>query len=174
MKFLFALILGVLSGAQVMASTHPLTGSSWINRPENSLAFSQMGFQISGIPDYWQFHKNLDSSAPILEIGTPKKMLLSFRSERVSAKTPLETYVRQYLKDYNQYGLEVTGLQSSNQSGNETVTIDLNQKNKLSRSRQKFFHKDNKVIIATCTDDVANFDSTFKACNQILNTFQWR
>jgi len=174
MKFLFAFIFGTLFGAQLMASTHPLTGSSWINRPDNALAFSQMGFQVSGIPDYWQYHKNLDSSAPIIEIGTPKKMLLSFRSERVNAKTQLESYVRQYLKDYNQYGLEVTGLQSSSQPHNESVTIDLTQKNKSSKSRQKFFHKDNKIIIATCTDDVANFESTFKACNQILNTFQWR
>lgn len=160
----------MISAATVGASTHPLTGSSWINRPDNALAFSQMGFQVSGIPDYWQYHKNLEASVPVIEIGTPKKMLLSFRSEKVSAKTQLENYVRQYLKDYNQYGLEVTGLQS----GNETVTIDLSQKNKSTRSRQMFFHKDNKVIIATCTDDVANFDSTFKACNQILNTFQWR
>jgi len=170
MKKIFVFIIGMVSAASALASTHPLTGSSWINRPDNALAFSQMGFQVSGIPDYWQYHKNLESSGPLIEIGTPKKMLLSFRSEKVSAKTQLENYVRQYLKDYNQYGLEVTGLQS----GNETVTIDLNQKNKSSRSRQVFFHKDNKIVIATCTDDVANFESTFKACNQILNTFQWR
>lgn len=168
---LFAIVSSILfSVSTLWASTHPLTGSSWINRPENALAFSQMGFQVSGIPDYWQYHKNIDSTAPVIEIGTPNKMLLSFRSERVSSKTQLENYVRQYLKDYNQYGLEVTGLESSH----HTVTIDLTQKNKASRSRQKFFQKDNRIIIATCTDDIESFDSTLKACSQILNTFHWR
>ena len=166
----FLVWFSILVSLRAAASTHPLTGSSWFNRPDNALAFTQMGFKISGVPDYWQFHKNLEGTGQVLEIGSPKKMLLSFRAETVSAKTPLETYVRQYLKDYNQYGLEVTGLQSKG----GIVTIDMNQKNKTSRSRQMFFHKENKMIIATCTDDATNFDSTFKICNQILNTFEWR
>lgn len=170
MKRLIPIVLMIFIAENLWAATHPLTGSSWINRPDNALAFSQMGFQISGIPDYWQYHKNLEGSGPIIEIGTPKKMILSFRYERVSSKMQLETYVRQYLKDYNQYGLEVAGLQSSK----GTVTIDLIQKNKTSRSRQMFFHKNNRIIIATCTDEITNFDTTFKACNQILTTFQWR
>jgi hypothetical protein len=151
-------------------STHPLTGSSLINHPDNSLAFTQMGFKVSGIPEYWQFHKTIEGSGPSIEIGTPAKMLLSFRSEKVSAKIPLEGYVRQYLKDYNQYGLEVSGLQS----GNDVVTIELTQKNKASRTRQMFFHKDNNMIIATCTDDSVTFETTSKICSHILSTFQWR
>jgi hypothetical protein len=169
MKKLIVISAFFLFSGRVWSSTHPLTGSSIINHPDNALAFTQMGFKVSGIPDYWQYKKTLDSGDSI-EIGTPTKMLLSFHSEKVSAKTQLENYVRQYLKDYNQYGMEVAGLQSSHDS----VTIDLIQKNKATRSRQMFFHKDNTVIIATCTDDTASFDNTSKACSQILSTFQWR
>ena len=170
MKFVVTFILVVFSMGTAWSAPHPLTGSSIINRPDNSLAFTQMGFKVAGIPDYWLYHKKIESSQPTIEIGTPKKMLLSFRSERVSSKTQLETYVRQYLKDYNQYGLEVAGLQSNPGK----VTVDLNQKNKLSKSRQMFFHKDSRMIIATCTDITESFDNTIKVCNQILSTFQWR
>jgi hypothetical protein len=170
MKKVLLFSAALLLSESLWSSTHPLTGSSLINRPDNALAFTQMGFKVSGIPDYWQYHKSIETNGQTIEIGTPAKMLLTFRSERVSAKTQLESYVRQYLKDYNQYGLEVAGLQSNN----ESVTIDLNQKNKSSRTRQMFFHKDNVMIIATCTDESGSFEATSKMCNQILSSFQWR
>lgn len=170
--FLF-LAIQSFTNLTLNAAPHPLTGSSIINKPDNALAFSQMGFSISGVPDYWMYNKSIDSTSQMIELGVNQKTFLSFRLENVSAKTKLENYVRQYLRDYNQYGFEVAGLQSLSRNEVPSVIVDLNQKNKATRSRQMFFHHQNKMIIATCTDESAKFDLTMKVCNQILSTFEW-
>lgn len=154
-------------------STHPLTGSSVINQVSNSLVFSQMGFTIAAVPNNWNYLKHDSTDEKLIELGTDRT-LLSFRSEDVSVKTDLETYVRHYLRDYNQYGFEVSGLQSHSKSLVPSVIVDLNQKSKATKSRQVFFYKNGHMIIATCTDVSENFDKTISLCNQILGSFQWR
>lgn len=172
MKAVFLLFL-MITSQQLAAAPHPLTGSSIINKPSNSLAFSQMGFALKSVPDDWVFINTPESDTLTLEIGLADQPLLSFRSEVVSEKTDLERYVRRYLRDYNQYGFEVTGLQSHRKAPVPSVIVDLKQKNKTSRSRQVFFHRDNKLIIATCADQDKKFDQTLATCNRILGSFSW-
>lgn len=172
MKLISALL--TLSLNTALAAPHPLTGSSLVNNPTNSLAFSQMGFSVEGVPQYWSFNKALDTKAKMLEIGLPQRTLLSFRLENVNPKTTLEPYVRQYLRDYNQYGFEVAGLQSLERNGVSFVIVDLNQKNKATRTRQLFFHNKEKMVIATCSDETSRFENTLKVCNSILSTFKWK
>ena len=174
MNLRFLSLIVLFAAESLFASIHPLTGSSIVNKPDNALAFAQMGFSVAGVPDYWLYTKTIESNSQIIELGTNQKTLLSFRVDTVSAKTPIETYVRQYLKDYNQYGFEVSGLQSFAHNQAPAIIVDLNQKNKTTRSRQMFFHKDNKMVIATCTDENARFDVTLKICNGVLSTFQWK
>ena len=81
--------------------------------------------------------------------------------------------MRQYLRDYNQYGFEVTSLQSNKKNLIPTVVVDLTQKNKQTKSRQVFFNQNEKLIIASCIDDFESFDRTLANCNRILATFQW-
>lgn len=157
-----------------MAATHPLTGSSIINKPNTNLALTQMGFKLNSVPENWVFNKSIESTSDVIELGSPNKTLLSFRVENVSVKTNLEQYVRRYLRDYNQYGFSVSNLQSHQTAKVPSVIVDLNQKNKATRSRQVFFNHQNKIIVATCTDDSANFDATVALCNQILGGFEWR
>lgn len=176
---LFALLTALaaaplLAPEPLVAAPHPLTGSSLINRPANSLAFAQMGFSLESIPENWVYTKSLESSAPSLELGAGDRTLLSFRLENVSVKTRLEAYVRQYLREYNQYGFEVTGLQSHSKSRVPSVIVDLKQKNKTARSRQVFFYRQDKMIIATCADTEAEFNATLAVCNRILGSFAWR
>lgn len=172
MKTLFFLIL--LSAFKVFSGTHPLTGSSIVNQAENSLAFSQMGFYIHGLPVNWNYLKNLDNDTMKIELGVNNKTLLSFRLESVSDQTRLEPFVRQYLRDYNQYGFEMTSLQSNKKNITPSVIVDLNQKSKMNRSRQVFFLKNTKLIIATCADTEANYAKTLTLCNQVLGTFRWK
>lgn len=155
-------------------ATHPLTGSSIINQPGNAFAFTQMGFKLDTMPLNWQFNKSLTTSLNSIELGVGTKTLLTFRMETVSPKTHLERYVRQYLRDYNQYGFEVTSLKSNSSSAVPSVVVDLDQKNKTTKSRQVFFFKQDKMIVATCSDDVANFPATIAVCNQVLGSFKWR
>jgi hypothetical protein len=177
MKALTALAL-TFSLITANAAPHPLTGSSIVNNPTNSLAFSQMGFSVEGIPHYWIYNKAIDTKAnsktKMLEIGLPQRTLLSFRLEVINPKATLEPYVRQYLRDYNQYGFEVAGLQSLQRNGVNFVIVDLNQKNKTTRTRQLFFHNKEKMVIATCSDDTYRFENTLKLCNSILSTFKWK
>lgn len=169
---MLSLLTFIFSSA--LASTHPLTGSSIINLPGNSMAFAQMGFELNMMPLSWVYKKNLESNEKTIELGAVNKTLLTFRLENVSIKTQLEPYVRQYLRDYNQYGFEVSGLQSYRKSHVPSVIVDLDQKNKSTRSRQVFFYKQGKMIIATCADDFDSFDKTLAVCNQILGSFKWR
>lgn len=157
-----------------LAATHPLTGSSIINQPLNGMAFTQMGFKLETVPLNWIYKKSISNEAQIIELGTEDKTLLSFRLENVSVKTQLEQYVRQYLRDYNQYGFEVTGLQSNSKSIIPSVVVDLEQKNKSAKSRQVFFFKQDKMIIATCADESVQYDKTIATCTQVLNSFKWR
>lgn len=158
----------------VFAATHPLTGSSMINQPGNAMAFAQMGFKLDLVPLNWHYNKLLANNQNSIELGTAAKTLLSFRLENVPVKTNLERYVRQYLRDYNQYGFEVTSLQSVSTGAMPSVIVDLEQKNKITKSRQVFFFKQDKVIIATCADDVLSFAATVAVCNQVLGSFKWR
>ncbi len=169
MSMLFSLLFSF-----TLAATHPLTGSSIINQTSNNMALAQMGFKLSIMPLNWIYKKTLETNEKAIELGTVNKTLLTFRLEDVPVKTHLEKYVRQYLRDYNQYGFEVSGLQSHQKNQVPSVIVDLDQKNKSTKSRQVFFYKQGKMIIATCADDFDNFDKTLALCNQILGTFKWR
>lgn len=175
MKFVLAFIFNLFILANLaFAATHPLTGSSIINQPTNGMALTQMGFSISSVPADWNFNKSLEEQTPTFELGQNTKTQLSFRLENVSTKTQLEAYVRQYLRDYNQYGLEVVSLQSHSKSPIPAIIVDLKQKNSANRSRQVFYYKPGKIVIATCSDESRIFDSTIETCNKILSTFKWR
>lgn len=178
MKLIFTLILMICQYSN--SAPHPMMGSTLINQVQNSLVFSQMGFQIKNLPSNWILKKpmtaNTDGSR-VVEMApsnTSAKTILSFSSEHVSAKTDLEKYVRQYLRDYNQYGFEVIDLQSLKKSGSNSVIVDLNQKNKLTRSRQVFYKNNDQIILATCLDSFDEFSKTILTCNAVLDTFQWR
>lgn len=177
MKLIFTFIL--FNCLQALAAPHPMMGSSVINSVQNGLVFSQMGFLISSVPTTWVLKTPVNQNAEgrVLELApaqTVSKTILSFSSERVSAKTDLEKYVRQYLRDYNQYGFEVIGLHSIKSPGANRVVVDLNQKNKLTRSRQVFYKNNDQVILATCLDSFHEFNKTILACNAMLDTFKWR
>lgn len=157
---------------QAVAAPHPASGSSLLNTVQNSVVFSQLGFDLKNIPHDWQLQSPLETS--LLEIGPKDKTVLSFRTEPITTDINLEKYVRQYLRDYNQYGFEVMGLQSLAKTKNNTVVVDLIQKNKAVKSRQVFYKKNNEILLATCLDIFENFDRTINICNQVLNTLSWK
>lgn len=170
-------LLLLLLSFQTNAAPLPMTGSSAINQIQSGIALSQMGFKLQKFPISWELKKPLDSDSLTLDIGPinpQSKAHISFKTETVSVKTDLEKYVRQYLRDYNQYGFEVIGLQSLKKSSLNSVIVDLNQKNKVTRSRQVFYKKEDKIVSATCIDEFEPFNKTILICNSILETFQWR
>ncbi len=170
-------ILLILGSQILVASPMPLTGTTLINQLQSGAALSQLGFKVQNFPSTWELKKPLGADSFSIEAGptdAKSKAVLNLKTETVPVKTDLEKYVRQYLRDYNQYGFEVIGLQSLKQSGLNSVIVDLNQKNKVTRSRQVFYKKDDKIVTATCVDDFEKFNKTILTCNSILQTFQWR
>lgn len=179
-------ILFLLISKNLKASPFPLMASSIINTIQNNLVVSQMGFKIQNIPQNWVIKNNFDDSSKSIIMGLPQNnnitesktdpkttASLSFRYDSISIKTNLEQHVRQFLRDYNQYGFEVINLQSNKKSKIPTVIVDLNQKNKKTRSRQVFFSQNENLIIATCLDNYDDFDKFILICNKILNDFEW-
>lgn len=157
---------------------HPTTSSSLVNEPSSSIVFSQLGFKLNFMPRQWGLTENTTSD----KNSNQKQIDLKNQTARISfnydeTKTPieLESYVRRFLRDYNQFGFEVAGLQSIKNSSNKTTSIilDINQKNQKTKSRQVFFQNGKKIVTATCIDEIETFDQTTKDCNKILGSFYW-
>lgn len=173
MTYLFYLLFAFSASASI----HPLSGSSFVNNLQSNVVFSQLGFKVSSIPKDWVAKNISDVQSESIEIGPNdplSKTVLSFHNEKINSKINLESYVRQHLRDYNQYGFEVIGLQNHSKSDSSSIIVDLTQKNKKTKSRQVFFQRESQLIIASCLDDFDRFEQTITICNQILGSFQWK
>ncbi len=162
------------------AAPHPGTGSSILNQPRGGAVFSQMGFKLTAVPTGWNLisddridiNKDLQIELAKRNSNTTDHMgRISFKAEHTKTKVDLETYVKKFLRDYNQYGFDVSGLQSLREK--HSVIVDINQKNKKTRSRQMFFQNGTRIVTATCTDEFENFDKTITECNQVFSGLVW-
>ncbi len=170
------------------AAPHPGLGSSSLNQITSGSAFSQMGFRLKSIPQDWDYDSSLKTTqtnqstsdkTEQIQIDLHKKKThnaesiarLSFKSDSANPKIDLQSYVRKFLRDYNQYGFDAYSVQAPDKN---SVVIDVYQKNKKTRSRQAFYKKDSHIVIATCIDEYEAFDKTLIECNQILNSIVWK
>jgi hypothetical protein len=181
-------LLSLNLSLNVTAAPHPGMGSSALNSIQNGSIFSMMGFKLASLPMGWNFISNPaateDSSAKEstkdfqidlaknFSSGADLVARISFKSEITSKKVDLESFVKKYLRDYNQFGFDVSGLQSMRE--NKSVIVDINQKNKKTRSRQMFFQKGQRIVLATCTSEFENFDKAVTDCNQIFSGITWK
>ena len=162
----------------VLAAPHPTTSSSIVNQPRSSVVFSQFGFKLNYMPDNWTLTENTtsDHNASQKQIDLKNQTArISFNYDETKKNVDLETYVRRFLRDYNQFGFEVAGLQSVKNSADKvtSVILDINQKNQKTKSRQVFFQNGKRIVTATCIDDLETFDKSTKDCNKILGSFSW-
>ncbi len=176
MKSAFVLLVFILSKA--IAAPHPTTSSSLVNQPSSNAVFSQFGFKLNYLPKSWILTENTTS-----EKNSSQKQIdlknqtarMSFNFDETKNKVDLETYVRKFLRDYNQFGFEVVGSQSMRNTSNKvtSIVLDITQKNKKTKSRQVFFQNGKKIVTATCVDEIETFDQSTKDCNKILGSFYW-
>lgn len=174
-------ILFLIFSFQAQSAPHPGLGSSALNQVDKNIFLSQMGIQLNSLPSGWELLTSKENSTHkdlLIEIGKNFSInsdhigRISFKSETTKTKVDLETYVKKFLRDYNQYGFDVSGLQSIREKN--SVIVDINQKNKKTRSRQMFFQNGTRIVTATCVDEFENFDKTISECNQIFNNLVWR
>lgn len=174
MKFL---IFSFFISQITLAAPHPTTGSSLLNQLNSGTAFSQLGFTLKTIPAGWAFTENTRSedNQNQKQIDLKKhKARLSFGYDETKGVANLENFVKKFLRDYNQFGFEVSGLQSiKNNYKSTSIVVDLFQKNKKTRGRQVFFQNGKKIVTATCVDDFETFDKSIEDCNKILGSFHW-
>ena len=175
MKSILALLFLSAVG---FAAPHPTTSSSLVNQASSSIVFSQFGFKLNYMPENWQLTENTTSenNAGQKQIDLKNHTArISFNYDETKTNVDLETYVRRFLRDYNQFGFEVAGLQSIKNPANKvtSVILDINQKNQKTKSRQVFFQNGKKIVTATCIDDLETFDKSTKDCNKILGSFNW-
>lgn len=170
---LFLILFPVIS----VAAPHPTTSSSMLNQLKSNLVFSQFGFKLNSSMPGWTLTETTKAEGN----KDQKQIDLKYQTARISfsydeTKTPvnLEIYVKKFLRDYNQFGFEVSGLQSiKNNNKSTSIILDLNQKNKKTRSRQVFFQNGKKIVTATCVDDFETFDRSIKDCNKVIGSFYW-
>lgn len=175
MKSLFAVFF---ISSIAFSAPHPTTSASIVNQPASSIVFSQFGFKLNYLPNQWHLTENTTSenNASQKQIDLKNHTArMSFNFDETKNNVELETYVRKFLRDYNQFGFEVSGLQSIKNSSNKvtSVILDISQKNQKTKSRQVFFQNGKKIVTATCIDDVETFDQSTKDCNKILGSFYW-
>lgn len=170
MVLVFSFLMTSLSA---MAAPHPTTGSSAVNDLRQGIMFSQLGFKLNQIPQGWSLatDSTTENKKMVLHNQTA---FLNFSLDETKAVVDLEKYVKRFLKDYNQFGFELSELQSFKKNATQPfIVLELTQKNKKTKSRQIFFQNGKKIVTATCIDEYDHFDRTVHSCNQILNNFSW-
>lgn len=156
-----------------VAAPHPTTSSSLTNKVQSGI-YSQLGFGLNSVDNHWALVESEGSDKEQLSLKN-KSARLHFSLEKVKGGTDLELYVKKYLRDYNQFGFEIIGLQSIKNSQGRAVSVvlDIKQKNQKTQGRQVFYQNGKKLVIATCTDSFDQFDFSLKSCNKILSSFYW-
>lgn len=162
-----------LFSTTLSAAPHPTTSGSITNQISSGAVFSQFGFKLNYTPSTWTLtEKTTDQKQIDLKNQSAR---MTFTYDETKTTVNLETYVKKFLRDYNQFGFEVSGLQSiKNNSASNSIILDLNQKNKKTKGRQVFFQNGKRIVTATCVDESENYEKTAKDCNKILGSFYWK
>jgi len=180
MKILVLIAFNLLFYSHIIiAAPIPTTGSSIVNSPQWNTAFLQMGFTLKNVSNDWIFLNNSNSKIALNhEISLGLRTLsntarLHLKTETFKAKISVESYVKKFLRDYNQYGFELLSSKTMTLNNSNVVVVDLMQKNKSTQSRQIFFNHKDKILTATCIDKSDFFQMTSSMCNQLLNNLTW-
>jgi hypothetical protein len=98
---------------------------------------------------------------------------LTVRVDKLEKDTTLDRYIGKWMKEYPRYGFDVLGSKPFLQAKNKGYVLDLVNRNQGKQLRQVVFLKRKNAVILTCRDRIATFQTSLKACNQIIKTFTW-
>jgi hypothetical protein len=175
------------------AAPIPGTATSKLVSPQIGLYHSPIGFQINAAHTGWahvappagnkfiatayraepgsvasQMHADLHSQKPV---GAPAS--LTVRVDELDKAVPIDRYVAKWMKEYPRYGFDVLGSKPFTQNKQKGYVLDLVNRDQGKQLRQVVFMKQKQAVIITCRDRVATFQTSLKACNQIIKTFTW-
>ena len=186
MRFIFFIFTIILT-PWLFSSPIPSMGSSRINNPALSMQiFSQVGIEIKEMGPNWQYlnsqlinnlndQTEMDQSIKItLKKDSPENTRLTFKTEILKKKIPLDAYVKKYFKDYHQYGFELKNTSSYKFKNKNVVILDILQNNKQIQSRHAFYQNDKKILLVSCTDKAEEFLKNFNDCDKVYQSLNWK
>lgn len=189
--------------SSAFAAPIPGTSSSKLISPEIGLFHSPAGFQMNAGKTGWsqvappagnkfiatmykaqptaigaQIQRDLHASAKTAgaaartaKAGTPAS--LTVRVDDLDREIPLDKYIQKWMKEYPRYGFDVLASKPFMQAKQKGYVLDLVNRDQGKQLRQVVFVKQKKAVILTCRDQVASFQASLKACNEIIKTFTW-
>lgn len=155
----------------------PVSGTSLMTDPEEGRFLEPHGFRLkttnlkwTPIPDEKTSIFQTFRFAPI----NNQTAQLTVRKDELGQQKNLEVYAKKWMREYPQYGFEILTTKKMQLGGGDALLIDLVHRAKSQQIRQLVLHKNKKVVILTCLDEISKFRSTVSECNQMMTSFSWK
>lgn len=176
---MFALVITALL-VEAKASPAPAMGSSQILQTEKAHFQSPLGFTITrGKTDWVLIPASKARPSIALLYRAPSESsagvqpTLTVRTDQLISSQPLQSYVRQWTKDFHRLGFEVLSSKMVKVEGQLAYLFDVVHRDSLKQLRQVIFSNNQTAVVLTCRDHQQDFAQTVQACNEIIRTFRW-
>lgn len=137
---------------------------------------SEKGFQLSLEHSGWlksTFEKK-GSLEMVFQTEKKSTATLTIRVDEDSKSHSLESYIKTWVPKFAQFGLDVQNSQYFKLNPTlQSFIVDLVNSSSGKYVRQVIFYKNKKAVIFTCMDNAGTFQSTVRACNNLIKTFSW-
>lgn len=175
-----ALMIFLVQSLTAFATPYPGMGTSVLVDPQLGLFLTSRGYQVKTEGTQWiavadPEQSLLESVHYQLKIADNKtsSASLALKIDEMGSAQKLDQYAKKWIKEYSQFGFEILGSQNTQISGQNSLVIDLIQKNQTQQIRQVLIQNKQKIAIFTCRDQKAEFTKTLPACNQVMRSFRW-
>ncbi|MBL7554910.1 MAG: hypothetical protein JNM24_03740 [Bdellovibrionaceae bacterium] len=155
----------------------PVSGTSLMTDPEEGRFLEPHGFRLkttnlkwTPVPDEKTSIFQTFRFAPV----NNQTAQLTVRKDELGQQKNLEVYAKKWMREYPQYGFEILTTKNMQLGGGDALLIDLVHRAKSQQIRQLVLHKNKKVVILTCLDEISKFRSTVSECNQMMTSFSWK
>jgi hypothetical protein len=167
------------SGPTLPAGKPPAAGSAAVIDIDHGFYRSRLGFTISRGQTNW-----IQTAPPTASISVATmyrapqsnrgvQPALTVRTDRLPQVLPLQSYAREWLRDYHRLGFEVLNSKSIEIEGQQAFLLDIFHKESQRQLRQVVFLRERTAVVMTCRDHPRTFARTVKDCNAIIRTFHW-
>lgn len=175
MRHILAFILFL--GSLAFSAPFPVSSTSLITNPDEGKFFAAHGFTFNTSKLNWTIIPDTKTSIFETFKFTSKdnnSAQLTLRKDDLGQHKNLEQYAKKWMKEYPQYGFEILATKNMILGGGDALLVDFIHRAKGQQIRQLVLHKNKKVVIMTCLDDVQKFRKTVTECNQMMTSFSWR
>ncbi len=171
--FIFSVVVALTS----WSAPFPVSGTSMMTDPEEGRFLEPHGFRLKTTNLKWTVVP--DEKASIFQTfrfapTNGQTAQLTVRKDDLGQQKNLEVYAKKWMREYPQYGFEILTTKNMQIGGGDGLLIDLVHRGKNQQIRQLVLHKNKKVVILTCLDDISKFRSTVSDCNQMMTSFSWK